>query len=638
MTRRAEEGTFTGTDGPPSDGPPPDGSPRPRVCCCLRPGEDRRLLVEWLEANGYEPVVAGPSDLASVAFDCCLVDVASLREAAPILSELRADRSAGIRPCLLIAPGDAAKTLERLPSETSLVVTDVLGTPLRRVVLRRRLESALSVRRLSRALVDSSERYRQLLERTPAAVFVLSGGEITYCNGAAAELLGRADEAIVGTRFLDHLTEPDRDRIADLIATLETNEGTEFVEASIIGQRRSIPVELAASVVEPSSRGGGDAPDRTSAADALDSAPQGDVQVLVYDVSRRKAREDQLRLYRRAMDAATVGITISNPSLPDNPVVYVNEELERLTGRSREEILGRNARMFQCAETDPETVARLRAAIDAGEPVSVQILNERADGSRWYNALDVTPIHGPDGTVEYFLGFQRDVTERREREARLAVLDRVLRHNLRNRLNVVLGHVAEIEDVVRDGEDRYDDVASHAERIRTAAEGLLSLSDGARRFRSILRSEADRDVTLRLDREVTNTASTVRSSRPEARIETSTEPTTVRSSTGLTVAVEELVMNAIDHCDRDPEVVVTVHRDGDEAVLSVADNGPGIPATERQALSGDEETPIEHASGLGLWLVRWVVNDVGGSVSYRDNDPHGAVVTLRLPVIDDSEG
>ncbi len=350
-------------------------------------------------------------------------------------------------------------------------------------------------------------------------------------------------------------------------------------------------------------------------------------------MSRRQAREDQLRLYRRAMDDATIGITITNPSIPDNPLIYVNEEFERLTGRSREEMLGRNPRILQTEDTDPETVARLREAIDAGESVSVEILNRRADGSEWYNALDVTPIHGPDGEVEYFLGFQRDVTDRREREQRLAVLDRVLRHDLRNRLNVVLGHASGIE--AGEGE-----IAHHVERITEASENLLSLSNAARRFRSALRGDVDVEPT-RLDEVVGDAVSEIRDEYPHARIETELAPLTVLSNDSVGVAVDEVLTNAIVHCGRDPHVRVSLERepgDGEEgptAVLRVADNGPGISEADRAPLVGTAETPTEHASGIGLWLVRWTVEDVGGTVSYREADPHGAVVELRFPALDD---
>jgi PAS domain S-box-containing protein len=186
--------------------------------------------------------------------------------------------------------------------------------------------------------------------------------------------------------------------VDDLLEDLETGAGGEgtFVETPLVSlDGRRIVAEVGGTRVEV----GGETL----------------TQLVVRDVTTRRQREEQLRLFRRAMDEASVGVTITDPSQPDNPIVYANEKFGELTGRDPEWMLGRNPRFAQCAETDPDTVARLRAAIDRAEPISVELRNQRADGTLWWNALDVTPVRDADGEVTHFLGFQRDVTERRER-------------------------------------------------------------------------------------------------------------------------------------------------------------------------------------------------------------------------------
>ncbi|WP_459987600.1 ATP-binding protein, partial [Natrinema sp. JCM 9743] len=72
-----------------------------------------------------------------------------------------------------------------------------------------------------------------------------------------------------------------------------------------------------------------------------------------------------------------------------------------------------------------------------------------------------------------------------------------------------------------------------------------------------------------------------------------------------------------------------------ELTLTVADDGPGIPPEERELLEGDREiTQLRHASGLGLWLVNWVVTQAGGRLTFHDNEPRGTVVTLAIPRAD----
>ncbi|ERH11551.1 MAG: PAS sensor histidine kinase, partial [halophilic archaeon J07HB67] len=113
-------------------------------------------------------------------------------------------------------------------------------------------------------------------------------------------------------------------------------------------------------------------------------------------------------------------------------------------------MLGRNCRFLQGDGTDEETVARLRRAIDDERPVSVELLNYRADGTSFWNQLDVVPIRDDEGSVTHYLGLQQDVTERRTRQERLSVLDRVLRHNIRNRTNVIVGTAELLIDAERD--------------------------------------------------------------------------------------------------------------------------------------------------------------------------------------------
>lgn len=94
----------------------------------------------------------------------------------------------------------------------------------------------------------------------------------------------------------------------------------------------------------------------------------------------------------------------------------------------------------------------------------------------------------------------------------------------------------------------------------------------------------------------------------------------------------ELVENAITHHDRDrPAVELRVRTDENRVVVEVADDGPGISDLERSALLRGHETPLDHATRLGLWFVRWTVTNVGGDIAIEENDPRGSIVRLSLP-------
>lgn len=129
--------------------------------------------------------------------------------------------------------------------------------------------------------------------------------------------------------------------------------------------------------------------------------------------SRQALAERKAELERkdRAMDAAPIGITISDPARDNNPLIYVNDRFTELTGYAEEEVLGSNCRFLQGEETRPEPVSRMREAIDDEEPVTVELRNYRKDGTEFWNRVSIAPVRGDDDEVVNYVGFQQDITE-----------------------------------------------------------------------------------------------------------------------------------------------------------------------------------------------------------------------------------
>jgi len=148
-------------------------------------------------------------------------------------------------------------------------------------------------------------------------------------------------------------------------------------------------------------------------------------------------------LKERALDEAPVGITITDPDRPDNPLIYVNESFERITGYSAADVLGRNCRFLQGERTDDAAVATLRKAIDAAEPVTVELLNYRRDGEPFWNEVTVAPLRNEADKVTNYVGFQVDVTKRKEAQLALAA-ERERLDRLVNRINGLLEDVTEL--------------------------------------------------------------------------------------------------------------------------------------------------------------------------------------------------
>ncbi|TCO73099.1 PAS domain-containing protein [Rhodovulum euryhalinum] len=123
---------------------------------------------------------------------------------------------------------------------------------------------------------------------------------------------------------------------------------------------------------------------------------------------RRDLTDDEARALLER-DEREMSVVISDPSLPDNPMIYVSEEFERQTGYSAEEAVGRNCRFLQGPDTDPHAVEAIRHALRAQTPFTIDLLNYRKDGTPFVNRLRIRPIFDEDGRLMYFAGAQNPV-------------------------------------------------------------------------------------------------------------------------------------------------------------------------------------------------------------------------------------
>ncbi|RLM59795.1 PAS domain S-box protein [Halobellus sp. Atlit-31R] len=344
------------------------------------------------------------------------------------------------------------------------------------------------------------------------------------------------------------------------------------------------------------------------------------------EITGIRAREEA-ELFEQAIEHTGHAVYITDT---EGTIQYANRAFERSTGYQREEALGRTPRILRSGEHDRAFYRDLWETITAGESWENEVVNRRKDGRRQYIDQTITPIFGDDGTVERFVAVNTDITERRRRRQQLQVLYRVLRHNLRNELNIIDGYA----DLLR---ERGVDAESAIPRIVDAVDELLRISDQAQRIEDTFSNDERHSVVRPLDRIVERTKRDVVDPASDVDASVDVPQTTVRVDAELETAIEELLRNAIQHNDAEqPTVRLAVDVASDavnpHATIVVRDNGPGIPEHERLVLEEGEETPLLHGSGLGLWLVNWVVTELGGRIRITDNDPRGTVVSITLPV------
>jgi PAS domain S-box-containing protein len=150
-----------------------------------------------------------------------------------------------------------------------------------------------------------------------------------------------------------------------------------------------------------------------------------------------------------AVRATRMPMIITNPRLPDNPVVFANNAFCRLSGYPRDEILGRNCRFLQGPKSNPATVRRIREAVERVEPLEIDILNHRKDGETFWNRLLMAPVFDTEGVLAYFFASQVDVTIERERLKGLEDDNASLMAELTDRLRLQEEHERELAFTLR---------------------------------------------------------------------------------------------------------------------------------------------------------------------------------------------
>jgi PAS domain S-box-containing protein len=285
----------------------------------------------------------------------------------------------------------------------------------------------------------------------------------------------------------------------------------------------------------------------------------------------------------------------------------------------------------------PDDTDEVQAALDAmadrssGYTRQIEFRFRHEDGSwAW---LEGSVSFRPETPITGYVINTRDVTSRVESSQQAAVLNRILRHNLRNDLTVILGHA----EVLADSD--VDQVAESAETIIGKAEDLQETTVYTKDLTDILEtshiSQQRHDIPAILKTVVPRLSKRY----PDATIDVDVPAElSVRAAPKLDVAIEHVLDNALEHNDAEsPTVEVTVRpspADAEYVEIGVADNGPGIPDLERSVLVEGTESPLKHGSGLGLWLVNWIISRSGGHVTFDENEPRGSVVTLSVAASD----
>lgn len=340
----------------------------------------------------------------------------------------------------------------------------------------------------------------------------------------------------------------------------------------------------------------------------------------------------------QAVNSASVGILITDPHQFDHPIIYSNPAFSKITGYQPDEILGRNCRFLQGDSTDPKTIEVLRQAIAEAREVKATLLNYRKDGQPFWNELKISPVFSDIGELLYFVGFQTDITDKKQLEAQVFRAQRLesvgnlafgMAHNLNNALTPVMMAVDLLETKIQDNQSKslFKTVTVNIERSADLVKQVLSFVRGVEGERQILQVET---LIKEIEQIVKNTfpqsiqITTHILNQPSWRI--------LGDATQLHQVLLNLCINARDAMPeggnlsiRSENVLIDANqtqinidaKDGSYMVITVKDTGTGIPPEILTKIFDPFFTTKEFGKGTGIGLstVQGIIKAHGGFIN-----------------------
>lgn len=331
--------------------------------------------------------------------------------------------------------------------------------------------------------------------------------------------------------------------------------------------------------------------------------------------------------FQAVIEHTTDVVTVVEPT---GQITYVSPSVESELSYTQLELVGQDVTELFHPDDSEAIQAEIEAVTDTDETIHSQYRIQTGDDD-W--RMVETTVRGSRSTptTDGVIITTRDITERYRHQQRRRVMNRVLRHDLRNDMNVVVGHA----DILV--ESLNSERVRHAETIQQKASNLVRLGEKVRKIDQRLHGR-DRELQrINLSRIIDEEVSSIHESHPNSSIRTRVEDVDIWGDTLVRSAIQNILENAIEHNDQEaPEidVVATRNEETDRIEIRISDNGPGIPEAEQRVITAGIETPLEHISGLGLWLVKWIVEGMDGELAIENLDPRGSAVTISFPPLE----
>jgi PAS domain S-box-containing protein len=355
------------------------------------------------------------------------------------------------------------------------------------------------------------------------------------------------------------------------------------------------------------------------------------------EVESQRAIEQAHRKLRQIVDLVPDPLYVKNRN---DEVLLSNEANAELHGLTPEEIEGMREREIESDVENIENFDRYRQreidVMDRGDSMTFEETLTGPDGERYTFQTTRIPFEAAGRDEDAVLGYARDVTDRKEYERELEVLNRILRHDVHNDIVVLSRFGEKLErHVDEEGEEYRNQLLQRAEHIRDLTDRLRTLmrtmQDGQRELRPI-RLDTVLETQIREVREIDeNAVVTVADGIPQV---------SVRADQMLSSVFYNVLQNAVQHNDSDvPKVTVAVEERPTRVEVRIEDNGPGIPDDLRDDIFGEGERGLQSdGTGIGLYLVDKLLDEYDGDIEVTDGTESESVNVEQESEDDETRG
>lgn len=484
------------------------------------------------------------------------------------------------------------------------------------------------------ALRESETRYRSLVELSPDGVLVHVNGVIRYANPAVFEMFGTKDKKdLIGRSVLEFIHPDNRELVK---ARLEEYQGG--------GDPGSADMKVV--------RADGEVVDIAVSGRVILFEHELAVQSVLKDITFRKRAEaelkekneelerlaDDLRKFQLAVDNTSDHIVITDK---EGRVLYANKAAERMTGFGAEDMRGGTPALWGRQMSKDFYEEFWHTIKERKEPFVGKVTNVRKDGERYEAHITVSPVLDEDGSILFFVGIERDITKEQAVDRAKTEFVSLASHQLRTPLTsiglsadlLLKGIAGPVDDEKR---GYLEEINGSIHRMADLIGDLLNIS------RIELGTFVVRPEPMNIAENTDVILDELSIQTKQKNVELKREydknlPIISFDSKVLRIIIENLVGNSIRYTERGGNITVSVKRGDGSIIIAVADTGIGIPAGAKENIfqkvfrAENAKHLVADGAGLGLYLVKGVVDRVGGTIRFESEEGKGTTFFVRIP-------